>query len=332
MHGIDKLDISQKIKENMDLFKKNHIEKFKEYAMRDSLITLIHSLFMNEFAIRLGSASFPVTLGGLAEKYIDDLDYDDVFDKEIQKFQNSQNTSLDTLAYSNSHSDSTLEAKKRNFVVVKDLMDALNKENSFVQEHQELSEISPAVMSMINNPDYKNIDRIDQNTNIDNLNLVDSYSALRVNFNLPSNIKFPPIPVNLNKLTIYPLQGESLITGLEYISARNILNSALKQICDNDSKLLESLKKQFFIKVISGVMIPFKPNGYKPFFNVINELQANRRKHPKKSALERIYKDLGNMLYGKTVAGINNNRKYDARYRMMKPTTGGHLTNPIIGA
>jgi hypothetical protein len=141
---------------------------------------------------------------------------------------------------------------------------------------------------------------------------------------------FPPIPVQLDKkLSIYPLQGESLITGLEYLSAVNILNQELRNI-----KGIQ--RNKYYIKIISGTFIPFDTNKNSPFYPVINDLQENRRKWRnltgKKSAMERIYKDLGNMLYGKVVCGISNKRSYDSRLLQMKSMTGGFLSNPIIGA
>jgi hypothetical protein len=54
----------------MSLLYKENPSLFKEYAMQDSLITVIHALFMNDFAFRLGSVAVPNTLGTLAEKYI----------------------------------------------------------------------------------------------------------------------------------------------------------------------------------------------------------------------------------------------------------------------
>ncbi|RPA88546.1 hypothetical protein L873DRAFT_1796596 [Choiromyces venosus 120613-1] len=57
-----------------------------------------------------------------------------------------------------------------------------------------------------------------------------------------------------------------------------------------------------------------------------------RRSYPKKSSMERIYKDLGNMLYGKVVCGISDRRNYDSRVLSMMPTKGNSLANPIIGS
>jgi hypothetical protein len=43
---------------------------FVQYGMRDSLITLIHGLFMNDFAFGLGNSRLPNTLGSLAVTYV----------------------------------------------------------------------------------------------------------------------------------------------------------------------------------------------------------------------------------------------------------------------
>jgi hypothetical protein len=109
-----------------------------------------------------------------------------------------------------------------------------------------------------------------------------SYTALKIKFCLPKEILYPPFPVTLDEsITIYPSSGESLVTGLEFLTGLNILNSAI------DRFKLDP--KVYFIEVLYGAIIPFKKeitevNGnkvealaYKPFFSILNELQASRR-------------------------------------------------------
>ncbi|RPA88504.1 hypothetical protein L873DRAFT_1796619 [Choiromyces venosus 120613-1] len=210
--------------------------------------------------------------------------------------------------------------------------------NYEVDETQYLSNLFTDISPLCGTPDYSRVKHINNYhkwlPKYKTIDFKKAYSALNVKFNLPNNILYPSIPVSLDKnITIYPLSGETTITGLEYLSAKNILNEALKTIP-------EDKKGNYYIEVKQGVVIPFKTKivekeeilDYKPFYNVINELQANRRMHPKKTAMERIYKDLGNMLYGKVVCGISNKRFFDARTYLMKPMTGNELSNPIIAA
>ena len=69
-HKLYKKALSKKEQENMNVLFKENPEKFKDYAMTDSLITLIHALFMNDFVFNLGYISFPSTLGSIATKYL----------------------------------------------------------------------------------------------------------------------------------------------------------------------------------------------------------------------------------------------------------------------
>jgi hypothetical protein len=195
---------------------------------------------------------------------------------------------------------------------------------------EQISALSSDIMSVCGNPSYKKASFVNEDSKV----LKDAFTALRIKFKFPDSIKFPPIPVSLDKnITIYPLEGESLITGLEYISAKNILNQALYILSTTKFIKIDDLKKKYFIKIIHGINIPFEKE--KPFFPVINELQENRRRWKKAtgkgSAMERIYKDLGNMLYGKTVCGISQKPMFDSRHEQMKALQGSNLTNPIIG-
>jgi hypothetical protein len=47
-----------------------NLQLFRKYAMNDSLITLIHGLFMNDFHFRLGSLKLPCTLGSISSTYV----------------------------------------------------------------------------------------------------------------------------------------------------------------------------------------------------------------------------------------------------------------------
>ena len=207
-------------------------------------------------------------------------------------------------------------------------------------EDQEELSTSPDVMALCGNPNYDKIISIN-NFNVSGLDFQNAYAALRVNFNFPPSVKFPPLPVSLDKnITIYPLSGNSCISGPEYFAAKYILNRELIKISLSEGIKMLDLRKKYFIYVKSGTFIPFEMDKNKnlinpPFFNVINDLQENRRKWKKltgkKSAMERIYKDLGNMLYGKTVSGISNKHVFDARNENMSSMRGSHLSNPMIG-
>ncbi|KAG0632609.1 hypothetical protein HOY80DRAFT_1069252 [Tuber brumale] len=69
-YGLEKIELAQFYKENMDVLLKDNLELFREYAMNDSLITLIHILFINDFSFKLGGLTVPNTLGTLSSRYV----------------------------------------------------------------------------------------------------------------------------------------------------------------------------------------------------------------------------------------------------------------------
>jgi hypothetical protein len=208
-------------------------------------------------------------------------------------------------------------------------------------ELERLAALAENVMPLMGTPDHAKARWINPKEKLTDEELLRSYSAFKIKFALPTEVKYPPFPVTLDEsITIYPLSGETLVTGLELLAGRTILNKTI------DRFMLS--KDDFKIEILYGSYIPFKietketPSGpvtalaYSPFKDLISELQEKRRQWKKAtgkgSAMERIYKDLGNMLYGKIVCGISNKKVYDARTLVMKTMIGNDLSNPILGS
>ncbi|KAG0632611.1 hypothetical protein HOY80DRAFT_1069248 [Tuber brumale] len=298
MHKLPKLTLDKFYIENMDVLFDKKPELFMKYAMQDSLITLIHALFMNDFSFRIGNIKNPVTLGAIANKYLKNN-----WDKEnysgyqahseyplgnvqisstprgitslgvvgeslngfIGSFRGGRNECFTygvdttrrwydydlTSCYAtimsmcknpnylvsigpSSYINDVLEANKRIFVPE----GGLTLEEVFeadILEKQDISKVVDSNMipaSLVHNPDYSSIIKLNQGYNKDKVNFKEGYSALNVKFKLPKTIKYPPIPINLDEnITIYPLEGIGLITGLEFLSACNILKSELTKLC-----------------------------------------------------------------------------------------------------
>ena len=145
---------------------------------------------------------------------------------------------------------------------------------------------------------------------------------MKVRFKFPPNVKYPSIPCYLDQsTTVYPLEGEGLITGPEYILARN-------QGCS--------------LKILHGVCIPFyvsrkgncerEPIYYAPYYDIIQKIQALRRKYVKGTLQNYLYKEIGNSIYGNIVRGISTKKLYDVKTNSMKNLTANELSNPILGS
>lgn len=346
-HKIPKIEISQSYKENMANLLKDDPFLFKKYAMTDSIITLIHGLFINDFQFRLGNLALPPTLGSISSTFVKKQWKADNYrgyqihpDYPLGNIQKSINpVGLHALGSTGNFLPlfigNTMALDSYRGGRNEAYMYGIDKKKKRKLKDWDFKACYSTVMSMCGHPDYDRAFYLTNPLNISKFRksfLIESYTAVDVSFKFPSTIQYPPLPVSVGKnLTIYPLEGRTIVTGLEYSTALKILNSELNKIEDS----LE--RNKYFIKINNGVCIPFKKaeDGslyYPPFKSVIKKLQANRALHPKKSAMERIWKDLGNMLYGKVVCGISNKRNYDARIEAMKTMTGSDLTNPIIGS
>jgi len=405
-HGLTKVPLDSKWFHCMDKLLKHNPDLFKSYAMQDSLITLIHALFMNDFSFSMGLFKLPCTLGSLTSKFAKNKwaedDYkgyqvnpeyplgnvQETFNPKgirstgdigenlslfIGSFRGGRNECFaygidkDTRWYdydltscyatimsmcgNPDYAAGTENVKEGGELPLERASDFdfdssgvstpapgedLTEEESDIEQ---LSALTPDISTLCGNPAYDKATNLN-NYNASKIDFTQSYAALRVKFKFPASIKYPPIPVALDKnITIYPLEGETLISGLEYLSAKNILRQELYRMSTTKYIKIEDLNKTYFINVIYGYNIPFEKHKdelvNKPFFEIINVLQSNRRLHKKLSgkgsAMERIYKDLGNMLYGKVVCGISNKRNYDSRLLQMTTISGNFLTNPIIG-
>jgi hypothetical protein len=140
--------------------------------------------------------------------------------------------------------------------------------------------------------------------------IIYSYTVLNVEFKFHDNVKYPTIPCNIDEnTTVYPKEGKSIITSLDYIVSKNV-------------------GCEFKIKEIKH--IPFQKD--KPFFDCIKELQAFRGKYEKGTINNLLFKEIGNSLYGLTVRGISDRLKYDIKSNSMKRMEGNELSNPLIAS
>jgi hypothetical protein len=71
IYNLNKLELTKEEITNMDLLLINDRNKFKEYAVRDSIITLLHYNAMIDFNFTLESSTPPSTLSQISGKAVD---------------------------------------------------------------------------------------------------------------------------------------------------------------------------------------------------------------------------------------------------------------------
>jgi hypothetical protein len=122
--------------------------------------------------------------------------------------------------------------------------------------------------------------------------------------------------------TVYPLEGQALLTGPEYLLAKN-------QGCEIKIKTAYYTPATEVDVKVGGKCMTVQVF---PFQEIINELQAKRRDFPKGHIMNSLYKELGNSIYGNVVRGISNKKSFDSKTGKMNRVSGTELSNPILAS
>lgn len=321
-----KIDIGVNIM-NMKKFLKEDYETFKAYAIQDSVICLTHALFMEEFVFKMGVVGIPLTLSSVSRAYVKNKWMIDNYKGyqlsseyligEISKTQTPRGlhsvglTGLYTSFYIANYKGGRNES----------FMYGIDRTKKWFD--YDLISAYTTGMALLGDPDYAKGSKltIKQLDSLKKESLVLSYTVIKTSFEFPKNTKYPSIPCFVDEVTtVYPLKGEAILTGAEYLLAK-------EQGCK--------------FKIFDIFSIPFKlPTkdkdliipSYKPFLSTIKELQSSRAEHAKGSINNLIYKELGNSLYGLVVKGISNKMKFDTRLKTTVRMEAGYLSNPILAS
>jgi hypothetical protein len=190
-------------------------------------------------------------------------------------------------------------------------------------------------MSGLGHPDYKSLSILNENliNKLTKFDYLSSYISIKTEFEFPSFVKYPCIPCSLDEdTTIYPLKGESVITGLEYLTAKNLgckFNNPIGVLIPFGVKDdVEYNVDEKFKENIQNIGQIFKL----PYKSIISDLQKERRNYPKGTFLNLMYKEIANSIYGQVAKGISNKKTFDIASRGMISIKGGNLSNPILAS
>lgn len=173
-------------------------------------------------------------------------------------------------------------------------------------------------MCLLGDPVYERVETLSRTRlkSVKDEDLLKSYYFISGTFKFDNNVMYPSIPTDLPGtgpgplISIYPLSGSCTLTGHEYLLA------VRKQKCEfNVSRVFR---------------IP--ASGYKPFRKIMLTLQRERRKHPKGSLLNVLYKLLGNGGYGILCRGFSDKKSYDIETGGTKRMPGNDISNIVLGA
>ncbi|MDY8110787.1 hypothetical protein U0C82_16725 [Fulvimarina sp. 2208YS6-2-32] len=126
-------------------------------------------------------------------------------------------------------------------------------------------------------------------------------SAVRVKFRFSSDTRFPCLPVRVRETLVFPLEGISVCTGPEVFLARSMGAE---------------------LEIIQGLIIP-NADTFPIFGSFAKHVSEERRRAGKGTFAEKIWKEIGNSVYGKLAQGVKQKRVFDprrGRYNEMPPS------------
>nr|CAA73185.1 DNA polymerase [Cryphonectria parasitica] len=334
--GLGKIELEKTELESMDLLLSNDREKFLRYAITDAIITLLYANYMEDQLFNSRVVGVPISLSSLSAAYVknewEKSGYKGYQINPLYLIGDSGVTQTPQGLYKTKEVGRKISMYISNYRGGRNESFMYGVDNSRYWIDYDLTSAYTSAMALLGNPDYNNARNLTEEElfKMTDEDLIMSYTIFSTKFKFPSNTKYPSIPCYLNEsTTIYPLEGEATLTGVEFVLAK-------EQNCE-------------FIDIKDIFIIPFesvleKTGGSRgrkkvtckfvnqPFRNIIKELQDRRLQHPKKSLGNLMEKEKGNSIYGNVVKGMSNQKKFDIKTGRTVRMEGGLLTNPIIAS
>lgn len=315
LYNIKKVDIGTFDKSKMSEFLEQNRKLFIEYAIRDAVITLVHACFMEDFNLGLNKMGIPLTLSSLGTTYVKHK-WEMMGYKGYQISPNLKIGDTSKIMTPRGLID-TIDIALFLPLFIASYKGGRNEcfmygvDNTTYWIDYDLTSAYTTAMASLGHPEYSKAKRLSEEEllKLDDKDIINSYTVIKGEFEFPTT-KYPSIPVFLDDTTtVYSLSGNCVITGIEYVLAKN-------QGC------------KFKFKEI--IMIPF--GEIKPFEGILQEIQAKRREYPKGDINNLLYKEMGNSIYGNSVRGISDKRKFDIKSGTLLRMEPSELSNPLIGS
>jgi hypothetical protein len=341
-----KRSISIEDKSKMSNLLKRNKKVFEEYAIQDVKITLKHATEMERFNMSIQQLGVPLTLSSIGKNYVFEN-----WRNNLQKFLpyqisgkclmgNADEVQTPKGLFATGDVGLHLSYYIGNYKGGRNESFMYGAEDETIWYDYDLVSAYTTGMTDLSLPAYSEGKMItfDEIEKWSSEQLLKGYLILYTTFKFLNDVKYPSIPCYVDEnTTVYPLEGTCLITGPEYILAKN-------QGCEFDVKSVyfippteeikggrkkEKIKKKKSQKSESGNE---EKEVVRPFHSILKELQNLRKQHPKGTFRNLLYKDLGNSIYGNVVRGVSNKKAFDALTGKMFRVKGTDLSNPILAS
>jgi len=302
----------------MDVFRREHLERFKEYAQSDADITLEFAERIADLSTQFGAEAYlPLTLTSLGKNFLKQLWQSKGFDQlEILGKEKVYVPTID---------------KKRKRVVPRPKIvpnffrhifghlatecyhGGRNEQYFFGAGIEskwydyDLSSAYPTGMAQLGTPIWSEARQsIDLNELVSN-----RLSYAKVVFKHPKGTRFPVLPVRGDDAVYFPLEGESYCCGPEL-------------------QLAQSLGVDVTVKL--GVLVPQQDD--QPFGEYLRYCidERNKAKGEGNDVLNQLWKELANSMYGKLAQGLRKRNVFNIAKNQSEELPECDITMPFFAA
>jgi ssDNA-specific exonuclease RecJ len=360
----------------MDVFMNTNYNDFREYAIQDSVLALFHTLKVEETVIiELKKMFIPVSLASFSGSFLQSklditkykLPLNPVFQSSLQEVYTPIGVESNPFSLHLPLFLGSLHGG-RNESYVYGL--CLGEFYDY-----DLPGAYPTAMSLLGYPDYTKIE-IFLNLSGEELlksprDLLKSYTVLKVKFQFPKTCVYPNLPVRLEKSSIiYPLTGEGICTGSEFLLAMD-LNCSIEieqgvyipflqedgikiKECENTQSIQRQPNHSLCyeeldyvqLQAVEDTQIDHVPSvdmlkqaytkfgnfEITDFYKLVKSLIDERKKYPSKSYNNLLYKLIANSGIGQMSRGLSRKKSYNPLLKTTTIIPSGSLTNPLFAS
>jgi hypothetical protein len=330
--GVPKLEIPKPFSiERMNEYFETDRAGAEEYAINDAIISYLHMKLMIDFCKELGVNRVPFTLGGLAVKACTKS----LENGGVDKVKGAKKTEyLELFGFTSTKIERWVEREGKPSGFITSSHNVLTPSRMVYEQlatetysggRGENYHTGPTPDSFFNDFDipscYTAILNVLRPLDYDAAYMSksvsdyagDVFGLLRVRFKFPESIKFPSLPVRTdNDALCFPSSG------LSYCTASEI------EVADNLGAEIE---------IITGIIIPWLNDEriFEPFMTHVRE----RRRFYKDNGdvfEEKLWKEIGNSLYGKLAQGLRPKTAFDVQVGYSKQMPASKFTNPYFAS
>lgn len=320
--GVPKLEIPAPYSiTQMDVFLEEQPEQFKAYAINDAVISFLHMTIFIEFCRKLGLVGIPHTIGSLAvsafRKHvnggINELFGSEYYQKTVWNVSQTTSSAHSKVITHRGTVPNKYRAMFEDFAI-----------RTYHGGRNECFWTGPTAIGLWNDFDLKScytaasaaVRQIDYTSARLSTNVADYCgdfpSFALVEFAFPEDLRFPCLPVRTDHYGLcYPTIGESYCTG---------------------SEIEVALSLGAKIKILQGVRFDWVTGATPIFVDFMAIIRANRKKFDKGSFEEKLWKEIGNSLYGKTAQGLVGKTAFDVQKGISSKVPSSPITNPYFAS